>query len=216
MEMKLDLNLNWISSWIRNTLRVREPQGFPTHNQRKLQAKRKSIHKQSQKDLICSDEHHQQTQSKKKGNKSVEESIYRSIDLLKYFVKLPTKNYYPNVMKILGIDRELQTSAEHRSKSLPQIRYQYTTQNGEVMRISSQAKLWSVFWSASGLHSQGAKPLLLSPWRHHLLLLWNSVLCVVVVVVMMVILLDLVLCSYDRREHGFCGLGRRGKNGRGF
>jgi hypothetical protein len=35
-------------------------------------------------------------------------------------------------------------------------------------------------------------------------------------VVMMVILLDLVLCSYDRREHGFCGLGRRGKNGRGF
>jgi hypothetical protein len=49
---------------------------------------------------------------------------------LKYFVKLPTTKLYPNVMTILGIDRELQTSAEHRSKSLPQIRYQNTTQNG--------------------------------------------------------------------------------------
>jgi hypothetical protein len=42
-----------------------------TRNQRKLQAKMKSIRKQSQKDLICSDEH-QQTQPKKKRKKSVE------------------------------------------------------------------------------------------------------------------------------------------------
>jgi hypothetical protein len=71
------------------------------------------------------------TQEKKK---KVCRRIYLSIDpSIEIFRQIADeKIYIPKCdEKILGIDRELQTSAEHRSKSLPQIRYQNTTQNGK-------------------------------------------------------------------------------------